>query len=101
MPSLDATSTQSLVPTSGVTTLLLCTLKGAALGLGVGTICLPWYVMKCLMALRDQEIEKKEYVLSWARMGAGVGCAIGIFSLFSGADVSASVASQKPSALTN
>ena len=100
MPFLDATSTQSLLPASGVTTLLLCTLKGAALGMGVGTICLPWYVVKCLLALRDQEIEKKEYVLSWARMGAGVGCAIGLFSLLNGADVSASVASQKPSTLS-
>lgn len=101
MPSLDAAATQSLLPAPGMTSLLLWTLKGAALGMGVGTICLPLYVIDCVFGLRDQEIEKKEYVLSWTRMGAGVGCAIGLFGLFNGADVSVlSVASQKPSALS-
>lgn len=85
-------STQPLSAASsfGVATLFLYTLKGAALGLGVGTVCLPWYLMKCFFELRDQGIDKKGYVLSWVKMGAGVGCAIGLCGFFNGTDKNAS-----------
>ncbi len=82
MPSFVDTAARSLTPSPGVTALLLYTLKGATLGLGIGTICLPWHLLNCLFELRDQGPDKKGYVLSWAKMGAGAGCVIGLYSLF-------------------